>query len=144
MQAASFEEDLEKILAADQRYHKDAYIFIVREALDHTRKLVNKGKSERKGNHVSTLELLEGIRECALAQFGPMAITVLDEWGVRSCQDFGEMVFLMIEHRILAKNDDDSPADFQKGYSFYEAFRKPFLPMHKLPKALPEPKPAQA
>ena len=53
---------------------------------------------------VTGQELLDGIRLYALDQFGPMAITVLEEWGIRSCADFGEMVFEMIEVSLLAKN----------------------------------------
>lgn len=129
MQEVNFEEQLEKILAKDKRYHRDAYVF-VREALDHTQKLVLK---ENKGQmrHVSGQELLDGIRLFALGQFGPMTLTVFDEWGVKSCLDFGEIVFNMVEIGLLAKTDHDTPTDFEKGYDFDDAFRKPFLPANK-------------
>ena len=61
-----------------------------------------------------------------------MAVTVLEEWGVRSCHDFGEIVFNMVENSLLAKTEKDSRDDFQNGYVFTEAFRKPFWPQHKL------------
>lgn len=130
MHEASFEEALEKILAKDPRFHRDAYFF-VREALDHTQKSIVK---ENKGQmrHVSGQELLAGIREFALAQFGPMTITVFEEWGVRRSQDFGDIVFNMVETGWLAKTDKDTRDDFQDGYDFIEAFRKPFLPTAKL------------
>lgn len=129
MHEATFEEGLELILAKDSRYHRDAYIFI-REALDHTQKCIVK---ENRGQlrHVTGQELLAGIREYALAQFGPMALTVLDEWGVRRCQDFGEIVFNMVDMKLLAKTETDSREHFQEGYEFEEAFRKPFLPENK-------------
>ena len=60
-----------------------------------------------------------------------MTATVLEEWGIRSCQDFGNMVFLMVENNLLRKQEQDSPADFKNGYSFDEAFREPFLPRSK-------------
>ena len=131
MQEVSFEEAFEKIRAKDPRYHRDAYLF-VKEALDFTTKEVCK---ENKGRprHVSGQELLEGIRELALSQFGPMAITVLEEWGIQSCSAFGDIVFNMIEIEMLAKTDKDTRADFQDGYDFYETFRKPFLPSSKGP-----------
>ena len=144
MQAASFEEVLEQILAKDQRYPRNAYLF-VREALDHTQKIVGKqGKGSLR--HVTGQELLGGIRELALEQFGPMAMTVLEEWGIHSCQDFGEIVFNLVDHRVLARTEQDSRADFQNGYDFYEAFRKPFLPQGKIkkPGELPEPKATEA
>jgi uncharacterized repeat protein (TIGR04138 family) len=65
---------------------------------------------------------------------------VLEEWGVRSCQDFGEIVFIMVEHSLLAKTDRDSRADFENGYNFQEEFRKPYLPKHKQARYLLEAK----
>jgi uncharacterized repeat protein (TIGR04138 family) len=131
MQEVSFEEGLERIRAKDSRYDRDAYEF-VREALDHTRQMVHK---ERPGQHVSGQELLDGIRDLALKKFGPMAVTVFEEWGIRRCPDFGEIVFNMIEAELLAKEKRDSRADFEGGYDFQDAFRKPFLPSSKLPPA---------
>ena len=95
MQNQNFEEEIEKILARDPRYHRDAYNFL-REALDHTQKSVTKA-AKGEPRHVSGQELLDGIREFALAQYGPMALTVLEEWGVRRCEDFGEIVFSLVE-----------------------------------------------
>jgi len=130
MQEVNFEEALEQILAKDARYHRDAYLF-VREALDYTQKLVGK-QSPGQIRHISGQELLEGIRQYAMTQFGPMVMTVLEEWGVRECRDFGEIVFNMVDTGLLAKTDKDSRSDFENGYDFFEAFRKPFLPASKL------------
>jgi uncharacterized repeat protein (TIGR04138 family) len=138
MHEVSFEQAVDLIRAKDARYDDNAYAF-VREALDHTQK--NIGKDTRgRIRHVSGQELLGGIRDYALGQFGPMAMTVFEEWGIRSCQDFGDIVFNMVEIGLLAKTDNDSPADFAGGYDFYEAFRKPFLPDSK--QNTPEPTPA--
>ena len=135
MQEPTFEDGLEQILSKDNRYHRDGYLF-VREALDHTQKAIVK---ENRGTlrHVTGQELLSGIREYAVSQFGPMTVTVLEEWGIRNCQDFGEIVFNMVEVGLLAKTEKDSREDFQSGYDFHEAFTKPFLPSTKLN---PEPK----
>jgi uncharacterized repeat protein (TIGR04138 family) len=141
MQEVSFEEALAQIHAKDPRYTRDAYLF-VREALDHTQKAV--AKSARRVRHVSGQELLEGIREFGLQQFGPMTKTLLDEWGVHCCQDFGEIVFNMIEVGWLAKTEKDSRADFSEGYDFDAAFVKPYLPMSKQTMPVREPKPAQS
>lgn len=151
MNTANFDEALDQIVQKDTRYHRDAYLF-VREALDHTQKLVNKGArsesraaaeepAEGKVRHVSGQELLAGIRSYALEQFGPMTLTVLNEWGVRRCEDFGELVFNMVENHLLAKTKKDSREDFKDGYDFEEAFRQPFLPANKpiAPKAEPKP-----
>ncbi len=130
MQEVSFEEALDSIRAKDPRYARDSYLF-VREALDHTQKTIGKDTRGRI-RHVTDQELLEGIRDYALSQFGPMTATVLEEWGIRACQDFGEIVFNMVDIGLLAKTDKDSRADFAEGYTFEDAFRKPFLPPSRL------------
>ena len=132
MQEVSFEQSLARIQAKDPRYHREAYFF-VREALDYTQKTIAKTPRGRI-RHVTGKELLAGIRAFALEQFGPMARTVLDEWGIRRCQDFGEIVFNMVEVEWLAKTKTDTRADFENGYDFDEAFRKPFLPQSRLAK----------
>lgn len=138
MQEVRFEEALEQILAADSRYHREAYLF-VREALDHTQQIVAKDNSDRL-RHVTGQELLEGIRQFALAQFGPMTQTVLGEWGIRASRDFGNIVFNMVEIGLLAKTQNDSHQDFDDGYNFDDAFRRPFLPARKLVSPPVEPK----
>lgn len=129
MQEVSYEEALEQILTKDPRYRRDAYLFL-REALDYTQKLAGKENGGRV-RHVTGQELLDGIRQFALEQFGPMTLTVFEEWGVRNCADFGEIVFNLVESGLLAKTERDSRADFAGGYEFEEAFRKPFLPATK-------------
>jgi uncharacterized repeat protein (TIGR04138 family) len=129
MQEVNFDLGLEKILAKDSRYSRDAYVFI-REALDFTQKLISR-ENRDVVRHISGQELLDGIRRFALQQFGPMAVTVFEDWGVTRCADFGEIVFNMVDSGLLAKTEKDSREDFQNGYDFTEAFRKPFLPESK-------------
>src|SRR5437879_5945020 len=95
MHEVSFDAAVELIRAKDPRYARDAYRF-VREALDHTQKTLAKDTRGRM-RHVRGQELLAGIRAFALAQFGPMAMMVLEEWGIQACKDFGEIVFNMVE-----------------------------------------------
>lgn len=136
MQEVNIELKLDKILAKDPRYAREAYVF-VRESLDFTQQLIGR-ESQGTIRHVSGQELLDGIRQYALKQFGPMAAMVLEEWGVTRCPDFGEIVFNMVESDLLAKTEKDTRDDFQNGYDFVTAFRKPFLPQSKL---APEGKP---
>lgn len=130
MQEVNFDAVLDVIVGKDLRYARDAYHFI-RESLDVTQKLIGK-ENKGKVRHVTGQELLSGIRQHALTQFGPMTVTVFSEWGVRDCKDFGEMVFNMVESGLLAKTEKDSRDDFQAGYDFTEAFDKPFWPASKL------------
>lgn len=128
MKRISFQEALDRILERDPRYAGDAYHF-VREALDFTIKMLNK-PAEGPGRHVSGQELLEGIRQYALQEFGPMALRVLHHWGVRSTEDFGEIVFNLVDEGVLGKTEQDRKEDFQGGYDFVSAFQKPFRPQH--------------
>jgi len=130
MQEINFDEAVELILTRDPRFSRDAYTF-VREALDYTQKIIGK-ETHGQIRHVSGQELLDGIRQYALQQFGPMVVTVFEEWGVRHCRDFGDIVFNMVEIGLLAKTDKDTRDDFQNGYDFTETFRKPFWPQNKL------------
>ncbi len=138
MQELTFDTTLDLLLAKDARYQRDAYHF-VKDALDHTQKLVARQNREQM-RHVSGQELLGGIREYALSQFGPMTKMVFEEWGIKRCEDFGEIVFNMVEIGLLGKTEKDSRADFANGYCFDEAFRKPFQPVHRssAPKELPK------
>ena len=142
MHTTNFDEAIDQLSKKDPRYQREAYNF-VREALDHTQKMVNKsGKTEARAavadeestskvRHVSGQQLLEGIREFALDQFGPMTFTVLEEWGLRRCEDFGEIVFNMVENNLLAKTKNDTRDDFKGGYDFEQAFCAPFRPSKK-------------
>lgn len=126
MHTPSFEEVVERIVASDRRYAADAYSF-VREALEHTQKTAGKG-NRASLRHVSGQELLGGIRDYALTTYGPMSLSLLNEWGLHRAEDFGEIVFNLVEQGVLSKTDKDQRSDFQNGFDFETAFRKPFLP----------------
>jgi uncharacterized repeat protein (TIGR04138 family) len=125
MQQLDFETAIRKIVATDERYQSEAYVF-VQEAIQFTQKSLGRDKQAEK--HVGGRELLHGIREYALSMYGPMTTTVLAEWGIRCCEDFGEIVFNMIRHHQATQSPTDSREDFKDGYDFDEAFRQPFLP----------------
>jgi uncharacterized repeat protein (TIGR04138 family) len=128
MQKQSFIEAIEEIVQKDPRFDRDAYLF-VREGLDFTVKMLKKNPSGPPSHrHVTGQELLDGLRQFALEQFGPMSKTVLEQWGIKQCEDFGDIVFNMVEKGILGKTEQDSREDFKGGYSFDEAFVKPYRP----------------
>ena len=140
MQKIGFAEALDSIVASDPRYQREAYVFL-RDSLDFTTKQQKKAKGATV-RHVSGPELLEGVRRYALKEFGPMVVTVFDNWGIRSCEDIGHMVFNLIGAGIFGKTDEDSIEDFKSVYDFNDAFLKPFTPEKKIevPKSLPAPK----
>jgi uncharacterized repeat protein (TIGR04138 family) len=127
MPKKEFPEVVMEICETDIRYSPETYSF-VREGLDHTLKLLKRQNHNGTKSHVTGQELLNGLREYALAEFGPMSKTVLNDWGVKSCEDFGEVVFNLVNAGVLGKTDSDSLGDFKGGFSFDEAFVKPFRP----------------
>ena len=131
----SFQETVFDICKKDARYHPDAYFFLV-EALDVTVKDIRKNQPEH-GRHVSGKELLGGIKEYALDEFGPLTHTVFAEWGIHTTLDFGEIVFNLVEAGRLGKTETDSRDDFKNAYDFDEAFRLPFEPQSNNPQPSP-------
>jgi len=113
--AMDFYRKIEEITRKDQRYKPDAYEFVM-QALWFTRKKLNRE------NHVTGRELAEGVRDFALDQYGPLAKTVLEHWGIGSTADFGEIVFSMIDAGLMSKTDEDSRDDFKDVYDFSGAF----------------------
>lgn len=111
----NFYEKVEGIINKDPRYKADAYEFLM-QALWFTQ-----GKLKRKG-HIAGKELLEGIKDYGLDLYGPMVKTVFEHWGIRTTDDFGEIVFNMIDNGTLNKTDKDSRDDFKNVYDFDEAF----------------------
>ena len=126
MQKTNFDQAVEQILREDQRFDPNAYRF-VREGLDFTLKQQKRhgGSGSR---HVSGPELLDGLRQYTLKEFGPMAKVVLNEWGITRCEDFGQIVFNLVQKGVLGKSDSDRVEDFSEIFTFEEAFVKPFLP----------------
>lgn len=110
-------EILNQIVTQDPRYKQDAYLFVM-EALSYTQR-----KFERL-QHVAGEELLEGIKELLLEKFGPMTITVLKHWGIHSTDDFGCIVFNLVEHRVLSKTLEDNIEAFKNRYDFHDVFDK--------------------
>lgn len=117
---------MEKIVAADTRFDVEGYAFL-RDALDATLKRRKKSRKDAP-QHLTAAEFLEGFRLHALQEFGPMAVTVLAYWGVRTCEDVGHMVFNLVQSGVFAKTDEDTIESFREGYDFEEAFVAPFLP----------------
>ncbi len=113
--SVDFYSKIAKITNNDLRYMTDAYEFVM-QAVWFTQK-----KLKRNG-HVSGKELLEGIKEFALEQYGPMAKTVIKYWGINTTEDFGAIVFNMVNSGLMRKNEEDSCDEFKNGYDFDKAF----------------------
>ncbi len=139
MERPSLPEAVARICARDRRYDPEAFLFL-NEGLIQTLKKIQ--EQEKKPRQITGAELSFGLRDHALGQFGPLAMTVLARWGVRTTRDFGEIVFLLLEAGLLGKTEDDKVEDFDHVYDFETAFRAPFRPkpVHR-PRKTPAPKP---
>lgn len=109
------EDDIDLLVERDPRYRREAYLFTI-EALEYTVQRLG-----REG-HISGRELLQGVRDLAVERFGPMAWTVFDHWGVRASEDFGRIVFALVEIRRLSRREEDTIEDFQGVFDFASEF----------------------
>jgi uncharacterized repeat protein (TIGR04138 family) len=129
-----------KLLQEDRRYRFEAYVFIF-EALRYAHDVLEMGaegpseplpeqaeEADERGpeRHVTGQELCEAIRRYALDQYGYMAKTVLNSWGLHTTGDFGEIVFNLIRAGQMRKTPSDTRVDFDNVYDFETALKESF------------------
>jgi len=118
---------LAEVVRKDPRYAYEAYEFLF-AALHHTQKMLGRQPREQQApegaeqhHHVSGRELLLGVRDLALREFGLMARTVFRMWGIQRTDDFGEIVFNLVESNLMSKTQEDSREDFHEIYDLDKA-----------------------
>lgn len=104
-----------------RKYHKNAYQFVF-AALRHVQEQLGRDRSDQNTGHVSGRELLEGVRDLGQQHFGLMTMSVFARWGVHGTEDFGKIVFELIDAGEMRKTDDDVLEDFVDVYDFRSAF----------------------
>lgn len=110
----------EQIAKEDGRYSPQAVKFVY-EGLGYTvRKFADQPR------HVSGQTLCEGLKQLALEKWGRLAMLVLNNWGVKTTRDFGEIVYLMINHGWMNAQPADSIDDFNDLYDFKAALKDHF------------------
>lgn len=135
---------LEDIIRADGRYPPEAFQFMLHEGLPRAvRQAYGRRPSEKAegapkvrasqadlaklpggaARHVTGRQLCLALRDEAIEKWGMLAPVVLEKWNIRSTLDFGNMVYLLIEHNMMHKTAEDSIEDFRDVYDFAEAFR---------------------
>ncbi len=112
------------------RYHPNAYRF-VDAALRYTQRKLGRVPGSEAGPddesaHITGQELLEGIRELGQKEFGLLARTVFEAWGVKTTEDFGRIVFEMVERGFMRKTDRDQLSDFYNVYDFEDVFDRQY------------------
>ncbi len=142
-----------ELLARDDRYPFDAYVFVF-EALRHAQEKLGMGAeylaedfqrkldsafddeldddddndddNDEPERHVSGQELCEAMRQYAHEQYGYLAKSVLNHWSIYSTSDFGEIVFNLIEIEQMRKTPNDHREDFDNVFDFDEGFQHNF------------------
>jgi len=119
-------------IAAGTPYPSDAFVFIQRGLdftvrtihgeLDESTEAMLEAGHDVPSRHISGAQLCEGLRRFALEEYGLLARTVLRRWNIRRCEDFGQIVFAMVEAGIMHKTSEDSLDDFSGIFDFSSAF----------------------
>lgn len=128
---SEFQVDLKSILSKAGGYAPEAYRFIS-DGLAHTVASVHGEEAVRQAEHVdddslhvSGQQLCLGLRDYALQRYGLLARTVLRKWNINHTEDFGRIVFALVESGLMRKTEDDHLEDFQGVYDFDEEFVEP-------------------
>lgn len=118
------EKTLDQVVADVGFFPREAYEF-VQQGLGFTAHRIHgeaKPSDDRPSRHVTGLQLCEGLRDYALAQWGLLARVVLRRWNITSTTDFGRIVFALIEAGQLQKTDEDTLDDFKQVFDFRSGF----------------------
>lgn len=106
---------LERIRRHGDRYDERAFLFMLASIEYLQTKL-----PERR--HVTGPELTRACRDFALEQYGLLARTVLEHWGIRDTEDFGRIVYTLVAVGLLVTQPGDRVEDFRGVYAFEQAF----------------------
>ncbi|MCS7250029.1 MAG: hypothetical protein N2323_00195 [candidate division WOR-3 bacterium] len=112
-------DKIDEIIKKNPKYKREAYLFVL-DALEYTKRKL------KTRDHISGHELLLGFKELATKEFGILAKTVLEYWGIKSTDDVGEIVFNLCEAKILTKRKEDKKEDFSNFFDFEEEFVKKY------------------
>ena len=111
-------------IARRTHYPIEAFNFVQR-GLEYTVEQVHGDadpEADPMSRHVSGQALCQGMRDFAIQEYGLLAKTVLGHWHITNCEDFGCIVFALVDAKLLAKTDDDSIEDFRDVFDFDAAF----------------------
>jgi uncharacterized repeat protein (TIGR04138 family) len=126
-----FIKKLTPVVQRDPRYAYEAYEFVF-QALDHTLKTLGRELPDGQTDpddpdaHVSGRQLVEGICSFARQEFGLMACVVFRMWGVRRTGDFGEIVFNLIDAKLMNGTPEETRDDFHELFDLDEALMQGF------------------
>jgi len=143
-------DQLARVIARDSRYTIESYAFVLESLkrarthkLQELRKRRDRDRTSRprkrdqpapapapageaetdQPGHVTGGEVCQAARRLALRYYGLMAITVLNQWGIRSTSDIGEIVYNLIASGDLDKTPTDKRSDFDDVFDFAKALQ---------------------
>ena len=112
---------MEEVIRQDGRYPPDAFAFLHESLAKAVRDAHGETPAEGQ-HHVAGKQICIAARDLAIERWGLLATAVLKRWNIRATIDFGNMVYLLIQHNVMHKTDEDSLEDFRDVYDFREAF----------------------
>lgn len=104
-------------------YLLQAFLFVFYTLDTLMQKIISETDTKR---HVTGQELSFALRDCALKEFGPCAKMVLEHWGIHNTQDVGNIVYQLIQAKLMSKTETDRLEDFCNVYDFEEEFVRKF------------------
>lgn len=113
-------EKLDQIAKQDGRYHPKGVRFVY-DGLGFTLKNVS-----AEPQHISGQILCEGLKGLAMSKWGRLSKLVLNNWNIKNTRDFGEIVYLLIEHEWMSAQPTDTIEDFDDVFNFQTAFKNSF------------------
>ncbi len=111
---------LDEIAKEDGRFSAAALKFVY-EGLGYTAK-----KIPAEPAHITGQTLCEGLKRLAIEKWGRLAMLPLQNWNIKTTRDFGEIVYLMIQHGWMSAQPTDSIDDFNNVYDFKTVFKDQF------------------
>lgn len=111
----TFWDTVDALRAARARYAREAYGFVVAALGATVQALPPDRLADVERRHLSGRELLAGVVRVAATEFGPLAPMVFREWGVRTSEDVGEIVFELVRAGQLSARPEDTLEDFRGG-----------------------------
>ena len=103
--AQRLRESIERMAQEDGRFATDAYLLVFEGLEASLAHLATR-------RHVSPMELITGVFEAAIDQYGYLAGDVLAHWGVTEGADIGDMVFNLVDRHLLVASENDTRDEF--------------------------------
>jgi uncharacterized repeat protein (TIGR04138 family) len=115
-------KSLDEVVEELGLYPREAFEFVTRGLNFTVNHIHGKNEDPQASRHVSGQQLCEGLREFALLQWGLLARTVLRRWNINKSEDFGRIVFALVDNGLMAKTQEDTLEDFKNVFDFATAF----------------------